>query len=102
MSKYIKLTVTFKAPFGLLTCLVSIRKEYAITTFKNLKHAKEFYANELEGGADVRLVERSKSIIEKFPDKTKQEILKIIQAELKKHGGKCTVHRIKKHKLVAG
>lgn len=98
--KYIRLTVTFKAPFGLLTCLVSIKNEYAVTTFKSLKHAKEFYANEKEGGADVRLVERSKAIIEKFEDKTKEEILKIIKAELKKVGGKFTVHKI--NKRIAG
>lgn len=100
--KYLKLTVTFKAPFGLITCLVSIKNNYAITTFKSLKHAREFYANEKEGGADVKLVERSNSIVEKYPDKTKEEILKIIKAELRKAGGKYTIEKIKSKNLVAG
>ena len=102
MSKYIQLTVAFKAPFGLISCLVSIKNGVAVTTFKSLKHAREFYANELEGGAKVKLVERSKSIIEKYPDKTKEEILEIIQDELKKVGGEYTTKKITKPKGVAG
>ena len=96
MNKYTKLTVTFKAPFGLIHCQVSIKNEYAIITFKSLKHAREFYANEKEGGTDVRLVERSKSIVQKYEGKTKEEILKIIKEELRKSGGDYTVHKMKR------
>ena len=102
MSKYIKLTVTFKAPFGLIHALVSIKKEYAVVTFKSLKHAREFYANEKEGGADVKLVERNKSIVERYKDKTKEEILEIIKKELRKSGGEYTTHKIKNGKMVEG
>lgn len=102
MSKYLKLSVSFKAPFGMVHCLVSIKKEYAITTFKSLRHAREFYANEKEGGADIKLVEEKKSIIQKYEGKTKEEISKIIQAELKKAGGKCITRKLKLNKKVAG
>jgi len=93
--KYIRLTVTFKTPLGMINCLVAIKKEFAILTFKNLNQAKEFYANEKAGGADIKLIERTKSLVQRYKGKTREEILKIIKAELRKAGGKYTTQKFK-------
>jgi len=92
--KYKRLVVTFRIPkYGLIKCLVAIKDGYAVSSFKNPLHAKELYDAEIKGGANVKL--RGKLVIQKYPDKTQEEILNKIQTELKKAGGKYTVQKVK-------
>ncbi len=93
--KYIRLTVIFKTPLGMINCLVAIKNEFAILTFKNLNQAREFYANEKASGSEIKIIERTKSLVQRYKDKTKEEILEIIQAELKKAGGSYTTQKVK-------
>ena len=85
--KYLTLNLALKDKnFGDVGCVVHVKDEQALARFSHTKVAKKIFLSQKKQGKDVKYMERVNGFIEKFPDKTKEEIVEILKEQLKQGG----------------
>jgi len=68
-----------------------IKNEFAVSTFTDKKLAKKLARAEAMSGKDIRYDEKMNLVVQRYKNKNKKEIAKIIGKELKKAGGEFIV-----------
>ena len=87
--KYLSINLKLRAPDGnFVDGIIVIRDGWAISNFKHPTLAKELYIAEKKRHEDVSYDAEKKYIIQKYANKTKEQIIEIIKKELNKSGGK--------------
>lgn len=91
-TKYIKVLIRLRDPLGKeVIGQIIIRDGFALSTFSNTKLAKQLYEEDKKNGLDVAFNEEHNAYIQKFGEKSKQEIIKIIKKELEQLGGELII-----------
>jgi len=91
MTNYITVFVELKSPKGkTVGGQIVVRDGYALATFIDPSLAKQIYEADLKDGKDVKFNKEHNAFIQKYKNKTKDEILKILSKEIERAGGKLT------------
>lgn len=87
--KYLSINLKLRAPDGsAVDGIVIIKDGWAISNFRHPTLAKELYIAEKKRHENVSYDAEKKYVIQKYANKTKEQIMEIIKKELNKSGGK--------------